>query len=210
MQQPMFFSHHAFVDKIWWDWQRTAGNGGKFGGMHGGGPASLNTRMLPWGRTVREIIEELSPCIEYASGAMQASRMSIPVLERAAAVQQSTAEAKPAKIETILAKRKVQKNIAEKKIMSPSLYKKELKEALAVLNALKSSLRRIRAPPSFIDRVEKSYKVIEQKIGVDVDEATKLVQASDAAVVDDGKKDIDSLEKGMAPPGKSDDDVEAK
>lgn len=208
MEQPMFFSHHAFIDKIWWDWQRTDGNGGKFGGTHGPSPASLDTRMLPWGRTVREIIEELSTCIRYVGGGIGSSRMIIPTLERATAVQQSTTKVEPAKIKNIPVKRKVQKMIAEKKISRPRLYVTELTEAVAVLNAMKRALQKIKAPPSFIHRAEKSYMVVEQMIGVDIEDAWLLTTEPDTAVMEDGKRDMNALEKGMAPPGKADDDVE--
>jgi hypothetical protein len=64
---PIFYSHHAFVDLIWRRWQR-AGSGNAFGGTHPGTsniPATLDQRQQPWGRTVREILETLSRCSQY-------------------------------------------------------------------------------------------------------------------------------------------------
>jgi Common central domain of tyrosinase len=67
---PIFFSHHAFVDLIWRRWQLVGGQNA-FGGTHPGTsntPATLDQPQLPWGRTVRQILEDMSRCTQYRTG----------------------------------------------------------------------------------------------------------------------------------------------
>jgi tyrosinase len=70
---PIFYSHHAFVDLIWRRWQ-LAGGQNTFGGAHPGNsdtPATLDEPQLPWGRTVRQILDDMSRCTQYiASGGL--------------------------------------------------------------------------------------------------------------------------------------------
>jgi tyrosinase len=67
---PIFYSHHAFVDLIWRRWQ-LAGGQNSFGGTHPGRsniPATLDRPQQPWGRTVRVILENLTTCVRYQIG----------------------------------------------------------------------------------------------------------------------------------------------
>jgi tyrosinase len=67
---PIFYSHHAYVDLIWRRWQ-LAGGQNTFGGTHPGTsntPARLDQPQQPWGRTVRVILESLSLCVRYQIG----------------------------------------------------------------------------------------------------------------------------------------------
>jgi tyrosinase len=64
---PIFFSHHAYIDLIWRRWQ-LAGGQNTFGGTHPGRsniPATLDQPQQPWGRTVRVILETLTTCVQY-------------------------------------------------------------------------------------------------------------------------------------------------
>jgi tyrosinase len=64
---PIFFSHHAYIDLIWRRWQ-LAGGQNTFGGTHPGSsniPARLDQPQQPWGRTVRVILETLTTCVQY-------------------------------------------------------------------------------------------------------------------------------------------------
>jgi Common central domain of tyrosinase len=67
--EPVFYMHHAFVDKVWRQWQQ-AGGGNNFNGNHpavGGSPVGLDTVLQPWGRTARDILERISGCVQYAN-----------------------------------------------------------------------------------------------------------------------------------------------
>jgi Common central domain of tyrosinase len=118
---PMFYSHHAFIDKIWHDWQRSAGNLRKFGGIHGGQAATLQSKMAPWNRSVQQILDELEPCVSYA-GSGPATRMHVPSASRAV-IQEPATVAEPAKIENVDAKRAAQRKVAESKIQDPEQYR---------------------------------------------------------------------------------------
>lgn len=63
---PVFYLHHAFIDKIWRDWQ-LAGANDKFDGFHRGVAVSASERIRPtrWGRSVTQIMDSLSPCVVY-------------------------------------------------------------------------------------------------------------------------------------------------
>ncbi|EGD74680.1 protease inhibitor [Salpingoeca rosetta] len=59
---PLFFLHHAFVDKLWYDWQVTLGNGNQY-------PASmLHMTLDPFAKTAAEVLDsEAQLCVVYAA-----------------------------------------------------------------------------------------------------------------------------------------------
>lgn len=67
---PIFFSHHAFIDKEYDTWQRRWPDSG-FGGVHpypevgDPQPASVSTEMFPFEATVETIIGEYTKCVTY-------------------------------------------------------------------------------------------------------------------------------------------------
>lgn len=72
---PVFYLHHAFIDKIWRDWQ-LAGAGNKFDGVHRGIRVSTSAVMRPsvWGRTVSDILNGISTCVRYQEPISRSSK----------------------------------------------------------------------------------------------------------------------------------------
>lgn len=70
---PIFWSHHAFIDKIWDDWQKrnSWSNYWKYNGRNRDGTnAALTDVMRPWSHTVRQILwtENIGYCYQpYSS-----------------------------------------------------------------------------------------------------------------------------------------------
>jgi hypothetical protein len=54
---PLFYLHHAFVDKVWYDWQNSGG-GEDF-------PWDKNVQVKPWGQKVSDWLKPTAGCITY-------------------------------------------------------------------------------------------------------------------------------------------------
>ncbi|KAJ1912045.1 hypothetical protein IWQ60_009845 [Tieghemiomyces parasiticus] len=67
---PIFWLHHSFVDKLWADWQAESGNNlYSYGGKHSDGTsANLNEPLTPWGIKTGDAFNHLSEkyCYCYA------------------------------------------------------------------------------------------------------------------------------------------------
>ncbi|KAI8912405.1 hypothetical protein EDD86DRAFT_110649 [Gorgonomyces haynaldii] len=61
---PLFFLHHANVDRIWWQWQSSCPTNRL---RYDGGIASPNTRLVPWNIPVSQVMETTSGpfCYNY-------------------------------------------------------------------------------------------------------------------------------------------------
>lgn len=81
---PIFYTHHAFVDRLWAEWQNQGG-GNHFGGLQpafeedGVQPVevTLDSPMRPWGTTAREVLNEVSDCVRYAGGEGDVARQVV-------------------------------------------------------------------------------------------------------------------------------------
>jgi hypothetical protein len=64
---PIFFLHHAFIDKLWADWQALApSHRVSYGGMNEDNwPATLDDTILGTGATVREVMDPARLCYRY-------------------------------------------------------------------------------------------------------------------------------------------------
>ncbi|KAI0225895.1 hypothetical protein L0F63_006452, partial [Massospora cicadina] len=57
---PLFYSHHAFVDKLWFDWQNRHSN------SYFNYPLSYDRQMMPWTVPIGEVIDPVSSlCYRY-------------------------------------------------------------------------------------------------------------------------------------------------
>jgi tyrosinase len=75
---PVFFLHHCFVDKVWADWQALQTVRNPDGAPHYAperdGPAghNLGDRLAPWTRTIRDVLSIETPGYEYTAAAVAA------------------------------------------------------------------------------------------------------------------------------------------
>jgi tyrosinase len=57
---PIFYSHHCMVDRLWWLWQVRNGNGSMPDNL-------LDVNLKPWGMTVRDVMNVNSLGYDYAA-----------------------------------------------------------------------------------------------------------------------------------------------
>ncbi|ORX91458.1 Di-copper centre-containing protein [Basidiobolus meristosporus CBS 931.73] len=82
---PLFWMHHAFVDKIWADWQEanpSLANDYSGTNQMDGNPATANDPLDPFGYSVQDILHTSALCYRYAGGR---NRRSIELEKRAVA-----------------------------------------------------------------------------------------------------------------------------
>lgn len=216
---PVFYSHHAFIDKVWRDWQ-LAGAGNKFGGLHFNRPASLDTALNPWGRTVRQILEGISDCVTYQESPDRPPRAT-PVTAARFAERQSlfnatflrqvreeaAATAEPVKLDTYQDKRIAQKEVAEEKINDPLGYRTKCLAAETEKNAIDAACVVAGFPRDMIERVKKSYEALKLLTGVNVKDAPVIAQASTEEIKQEGEEQAAKLDAGEAPTRTDDSDV---
>lgn len=216
---PVFYSHHAFIDKTWREWQ-TNGAGNRFGGVHRGAQATLDQPMMPWGRTVRQILEGISDCVTYAESSerppratpVTAARMVVqPSLLNSSLLRQVVQEAAstpvPVKLDTYGDKREAQKEVAQTKIEKPEEYRQKCLAANDVMNAMDAACVKAGFPRDMIDRVRKSYEALKLLTGVNVKDAPIVAQASAEDIKQEGEQQARSLQSGRAPARTDDSDV---
>ncbi|KAJ9074313.1 hypothetical protein DSO57_1007734 [Entomophthora muscae] len=78
---PLFYLHHAFVDKLWLDWQsRESGREKEFGGKRAdGSQASVEDEILPFGKQVKDALNaNTSYCYSYSAGPLVPTRVPSP------------------------------------------------------------------------------------------------------------------------------------
>ncbi|KAI9598693.1 hypothetical protein BDF19DRAFT_431159 [Syncephalis fuscata] len=65
---PLFFLHHGFIDKLWADWQASApGRDTAYGGRNAGGSAAtVNDILTPFNIPVRNVLKTRDLCYVYA------------------------------------------------------------------------------------------------------------------------------------------------
>lgn len=64
---PIFYLHHAYIDKIWADWQQLRANRlTEYGGRTAAGAVgTMNDRMGPWNTRVQDMMDTRSLCYYY-------------------------------------------------------------------------------------------------------------------------------------------------
>lgn len=65
---PFFWLHHAYLDKLWNDWQAIDGgkNFSKYGGKHRGKRAKATDKMKPWKLEISKTFDIKNYCYRYA------------------------------------------------------------------------------------------------------------------------------------------------
>ena len=84
VNDPIFFLHHSFVDKIWWDWQNMdSSNKYAYGGRHRGKRVKVTDIMVPFLDTPISSVFDLdtSLCVRYEEFSEQKFHSSSKALE---------------------------------------------------------------------------------------------------------------------------------
>lgn len=78
---PIFFLHHCFIDKLWADWQAVSpSRQNDYGGQNADGtPATLNDRLTPLNYNVRDVMNTRNLCYVYAPIRATSRSMMRPV-----------------------------------------------------------------------------------------------------------------------------------
>jgi hypothetical protein len=169
---PIFYSHHAYIDMIWRRWQE-AGAGNKFGGVaRNGAPASLDTQMNPFGRTVRHILMEISSCVRYESSGgflRQAVEMSAVHDDP---IQESSVRPGPFKFASMDDKRSALLRVAKVKIEDPLRARKEAIESARAEKTNVDAMRKLSYTEAEIMTFCASFRALELLNAVDVNKHT--------------------------------------
>jgi hypothetical protein len=207
---PLFYSHHAYIDMIWRRWQ-DAGAGNKFGGTGSDGAgATLNQVMNPYGRSVRSILEGISRCVRYESAGGSVRQASSGPVHMPPAVQEATVRAEPIKFESIEEKRAAQLELANVKADDPARAINQTLEAASARETTIAAMRKFGFSEAAIATFVASFKTLELMNSVDVRNSTVAkieAGAPPSAIKSDGKNSIAAIESGQAPPGTDDSDV---
>jgi tyrosinase len=162
---PMFWSHHGFIDKIWRDWQ-DAGNGNAFGGTHPNRACSLDgVVMEPFGRTVRQMFNQISDCSSYqpsSSGGPTTRALTMGAIRQPSVSGPSLTLSSPAEKEKFLS------TCHENKKSQPEVYKEHVRLGLDQIDSLRRANAITNMPPDQIEKAVSFYETLLLKNGVDV------------------------------------------
>jgi hypothetical protein len=221
---PVFYNHHAFVDKQYSEWQ--GANGNEFGGVtREGQPLSLQSRMTPWNVTVQTVITDWTACVTYLPYTPQRgpSAAFAPVPEGARAPEptpagqkRDVAEATQAAAEDATAtklastdeKRTYQRVIAQRKIEEPAVYRAAVTFSAQRLESSVASSSLLGATAEDIAILRASTEVLELTLGVNLKDYPAIESMSDEQIVVAGVNEVSVLETGQSPvAGDTDADV---
>jgi Common central domain of tyrosinase len=195
---PIFYSHHAYIDMIWQRWQ-AAGAGNTFGGVdRSGAPATLETIMDPFGRSVSNILTGISTCVRYESsgGSVREATARTERLAYESPVQQATVASGPIRCEH-KAKLAGGLKAAKIKVEDPASARKQTLESANTEKYNIDALRLFGFADSRINIFRTSFKELEMFRGVDVSDATVAMMKSGAtlaAIQAFGRKELATLQ----------------
>jgi ribosomal protein S20 len=200
---PVFYSHHAFVDKIWSDWQKT-GNGNSFGGRHENPDRACSLegeKMGPpeFGRTVGQILNKISQCTTYIVSSNAGSTTRFGKENTGPASRQSYGSSSSAlKFDSAAEKNRRRAGIAYKKRYSPALYKSQVKTAVEAVDSMIRATRVTRLPQSEIEEATKAFQNLLLKLEVDVVKDAGLVDKSIPAIQAQGAYELAHPQNGTS------------
>lgn len=215
--------HHAFIDKVWRQWQQASGRGNDFGGRQPalmGAEVNLNTPMEPWGTTERDTLQRLSDCVEYENqdGSMVSrsiSSVSLPPLTRQ---EKSSSRSQRIVVKEIAYSRQVVPDvddetkgtylldIAEEKANRPGTYGEKVRRAVIVKRSCVAAMKKLGVSPSFIslwERLEGYRLLVSPYERVNLDDEDVAEEAADtgntAKSAEEGKAEKAAIENGRDP-----------
>jgi Common central domain of tyrosinase len=191
--EPIFYSHHAYIDMLWQRWQ-AAGGGNKFGGVDSSGaPALLTTTMNPYGRTVSDILTGISTCVTYETSGGSV-RQTMDVTERQSApVQEATVAPGPIKFPNVAARRAARMKAAKVKVDDPARARAETMMSDKIKKSNVEALQHFGFSQTRIQNFIASFIAIELETGVDSSASTVAsytAGASLTAITAEGKKEM--------------------
>jgi Common central domain of tyrosinase len=211
---PIFWSHHAFIDKIWHDWQEN-GNGNAFGGWQANPrrTCTLDGEALTppvFNRTVRQVLGDISQCVTYANSVPAvniSTRMRRVDSGRKAAGRHPSAARSAFFLSSLEEKRGYQRRIAHKKRSSPELYRSEVKLAVSAVDSMVRACHITNIPVSQIAMAEEAFHGLLLKQGVDVVFDKHVVESDTQSIMEEGAVQLTAIDEGLTPPGTTDDDL---
>eukprot|EP00172_Hildenbrandia_rubra_P003837 Plantae.Rhodophyta-Hildenbrandia_rubra.ctg6670.p3 GENE.Plantae.Rhodophyta-Hildenbrandia_rubra.ctg6670~~Plantae.Rhodophyta-Hildenbrandia_rubra.ctg6670.p3 ORF type:complete len:424 (-),score=74.81 Plantae.Rhodophyta-Hildenbrandia_rubra.ctg6670:2665-3936(-) len=151
---PIFYLHHAFVDKVWNEFQKLPGKSRLYDGTHRGAPVSLSDTTPAWSGTMRDFFDR-DRCVVYEqptrAGVPASSSLSVSGRSTTAALVQEAAQVatpeETKKLEGATEDRKaavakrIKKNAAIRKWALQNGFSKErMQKGLAVINKADPSI----------------------------------------------------------------------
>lgn len=198
---PIFFLHHAFIDKIWDEWQKLPGKRREYSGFHFGQAVSLTNTTTPFSVNIQAIFER-DECVTYEqptrSGVPAASRL----LKRQRAMKRvATRQEGPGVVEApkVVLPKDIPPALAEKAEDSPIIQ-----DALA--EADKKDKTKLAAAPAnrveaVAERIAKNH-VMELWAEINGFPMEKVKLAQKIAVKEDPTIKYQEVETGNPPGGK--------
>jgi hypothetical protein len=174
---PIFYSHHAFIDKVWRDWQNS-GNGNAFGGYHSNPyrACSLNGEKLSppeFGRTARQVLETISGCTTYAPSSLAGPSARFfneeRLLSRWSSGSSGSGSSNSALERGSSAERKRQRaRIAYKKRFTPESYRSQVRRKVSTVDSMVRASHVTNLPEAEIQKAVAAFEALSLKLGVDI------------------------------------------
>jgi hypothetical protein len=176
---PMFWSHHSFIDKMWRDWQ-DSGNLNAFGGIHRGRDCVPNgQQMLPFGLTVAQMFSQTSDCTTYASSG-SAGPISRFIEKENFTVRQRRAREPCLTLNSPAEKERYLAQTASKKRGNPDVYNREIEIALETVDTMRRANIITNMPAELIEKAVQFYQTFLLKNGIDIVGDKGMVSANDS------------------------------
>lgn len=168
VRDPVFFMHHAYIDRIYSQWQ-AAGGGASFAGTHGGVTVTDQTPMAPFARTAGTVLNGISQCTTYTNGG-GSTRMAVldPVVRPAETLSGGNDCLYPRMRRD--EKKSLQVAVARKKVADPVAYQTELKAALKECDSCKYAAEKLGMSPTNVEAFVRNVAIIKLQNGVDISE----------------------------------------
>jgi hypothetical protein len=184
---PMFYLHHAFIDKVWREWQQRSG-GNEFSGTQGGRSVSRSSTMAPWGRSAGSVLDTLSRCVKYRNGNGFIVNRDV-VMDRA--VERQVATPTIAKSQ----KDAYQLVVAEEKVKNPEAYMTKVKECDALVKSTVEACKMVGFTGEYLASWQKTEGLVQLAYGVDLADVD-LVNKPVAAIAAEGKAEKEAIQTG--------------
>jgi hypothetical protein len=190
---PMFWSHHSFIDKVWRDWQ-LAGSGNAFGGDWSDRPCSTSTSMTPFSISVTGILADTSQCTTYAGSSSAGPTARFGLADGEVSVRQASSAA--LSISSAAERRRHIATIAQKKQSQPTAYKEAVALGLRQIETMQRASRKFRMPEGQIAKAVALYRNLLLKEAVDVVNDTSIAGKSVQTIVAEGRTQAANVTSG--------------